>query len=266
VLRGVGGYRINHRLHPTQTTEVYEATGPGGHGRMVIRFLDQTPPMLPATKRACRAELTEVSKLRHPHIASVLSVDAAPDGVPFLVREHLDGQSLKTYLADRIRVDAGQTVQLLIQVALTLASAHRVRVFHRNLRPSQVFVRDAGGILRLGKLRGFGLWRLQADPVASAVRRHSFHYLAPEQLEGETQIDGRADQFALAAIGYRMLSGGDLFPGDDPGAIDGVDPALDAVIRRALARRAGDRFPSILAFATALRAAWPGVTIGSARV
>ena len=220
MLRGVGGYRINHRLHPTPTTEIYEATGLGGHGRMVIRFLDRTPPMLPATRQACRADLTAVSKLRHPHIASVLSVDAAPDGVPFLVREHLEGKSLKSYLADGIRVDAGQAVQLLIQVALTLAAAHGVRVFHRDLRPSQVFVHDRGGILRLGKLLGFGLWRLQDDPVACAVRRHSFQYLAPEQLEGEAQIDGRADQFALAAIGYRLLSGADLFPGDDPGAIE----------------------------------------------
>jgi serine/threonine protein kinase len=272
MMESVGGYRINRRQLPS-STEVYEATGLGGQGRLVIRFLDHVQPMSAATKQACRAELMEVARLRHPHIGQVQSLDAAPDGVPFLVREHVEGQSLKTVLGDGRWQRPGTVVQLIAQLARTLAAAHRVRVFHRDLRPSQVFVYDAGGVLRLGRLLGFGLWRLRTDPRAAGTPGHRLSYLAPEQLDGQAAIDGRADQFSLAAIAYRMLSGADAFGGTEPAdvvtalqhqdpaplsAVDGVNPAVDAVIRRARARRPTGRFPSVLAFAAALDSASAG--------
>lgn len=244
----------------------------GGQGRLVIRFLDNAPPMPPATKQACRAELMELAKLRHPHIGQVLSVDAAPDGVPFVVRDHVEGQSLKAMLADGRWLPPAAAVRLVGQVARTLAAAHRARVIHRDLRPSQVFVRDAGGIVHLGRVLGFGLWRLRGQPGAPGAPVNRLSYLAPEQLDGQP-VDGRADQFSLAAIAYRLLSGTDAFPGADAGAVlaalrdhapapltalDGVSPAVEAVIRRGLARSPGGRFPSMLAFAAALEAASAG--------
>jgi eukaryotic-like serine/threonine-protein kinase len=272
-MESVGGYRINRRQLPSPTTEIYEATGLGGQGRLVIRFLDHVQPMSAATKQACRAELMQVAKLRHPHIGQVQSLDAAPDGVPFVVREHIEGQSLKTVLGDGRWLRPGPVVHLIGALARTLSATHRVRVFHRDLRPSQVFVYDAGGVLRLGRLLGFGLWRLRTDPRAAGTPGDRLAYLAPEQLDGQAAIDGRADQFSLAAIAYRMLSGVDAFGGADPEAVvtalqqqepapltavDGVNPALDAVIRRALSRRPTARFPSVLAFAAALDSALAG--------
>jgi serine/threonine protein kinase len=256
-MESVGGYRINRRQRPGPTSEIYEATGAGGQGRLVIRFLEQAPPLTPTVKHACRAELLEVAKLRHPHIGQALNVDAAPDGVPFVVREHVDGQSLKTLLAGDRCLGPTPVVQIVAQVARTLAAAHRVRVLHRALRPSQVFVYDAGGVLRLGRVLGFGLWRLRPDPPACWLP-----YLAPEQRDGRTGIDGRADQFSLAAIAHRMLSGAAPTVDRDPAPLTaaGVNPELDAALRRALAGRPAARFPSMLAFAAALEAAhwgWP---------
>ena len=276
MMESVGGYRINRRQQPNPTTEIYEATGIGGQGRLVIRFLDHVRPLSAATKQACRAELMQVARLRHPHIAQVQSLDAAPDGVPFLVREHVDGQSLKSVLGDGRSLRPGSVVQLIGQLARTLAAAHRVRIAHRDLRPSQVFVYDAGGVLRLGRVLGFALWRLRMDPHTPGVPGHRLPCLAPEQLDGsaaQATIDGRADQFSLAAMAYRMLSGADAFGGPDAQAVvtalqhhhpapltdvDGVTPAVDAVIRRALASRPTARFPSVLAFAAALDSAWAG--------
>jgi serine/threonine protein kinase len=278
MMESCGGYRIARRQLPHPTSEIYEATGLGGQGRLVIRFLDHVQPMSAAIKQACRAELMQVARLRHPHIGQVQSLDAAPDGVPFLVREHVDGQSLKSLLGDGRWLRPGPVVQLIGQIARTLAAVHRVRVFHRDLRPSQVFVYDAGGMLRLGRVIGFGLWRLRLDPRACGAPAHRLPFLAPEQVDDSAPVaaatvDGRADQFALAAIAYRMLSGVDAFAGADPEAVltalrdhdpapltgvDGVNPAVDAVIRRGLARRPGARFPSLLAFAAALESAWAG--------
>ena len=250
-MESVGGYRFTRRLQPNPIREIYEATGVGGQDRLVIRFLDVAQPMLPATKRECRAELSRVSRLHHPHIAGVLSLDAAPDGVPFVVRERLEGQSLKTYLGEQERMPPRQAVQLVIQVALTLAAAHQVGVCHLNLRPGQVFVYDVGGTLCLGKLLGFGLWRLQGYGTPSP-------YVAPEQLDDTLPVDDRADQFALAAIAYRLLSGDDASPEPCPLAgLEGVSPTLDSVIRCGLARHPADRFPSMPAFAGALQAARP---------
>jgi serine/threonine-protein kinase len=251
-MESAGGYRINRRLQPNPTREIYEATGVGGQDRLVIRFLEHARPMLPATKQECRAELSRVSKLHHPHIAGVLSLDAAPDGVPFVVRERLEGQSLKTYLGEQDRMPPRQAVYLVIQVALTLAAAHKVGVFHLNLRPGQVFVYDTEGTLQLGKLLGFGLWRLQGHVMPSP-------YVAPEQQDDTLPIDGRADQFALAAIAYRLLSGADASARPLPlDVIEGAGPALDVVLQRGLARHPAARFPSILSFAAALQSALPG--------
>jgi serine/threonine-protein kinase len=273
MMESVGGYRIGRRLDEGRTNEIYEATGPGGRGRVVIRFLRRSSQMPPPTRQACRAEIARVARLRHPHIAAVLSLDAAPDGAPFLVREHLAGETLEAHLGRRGRVRLDEAVRLATHVALTLSAVHQIRVVHGDLRPSKVFVYDAGGCIRFGKLVGFGLWRLRGDRQGPGARAHPARYTSPELTSGAGVVDGRADQFALAAIVYRMLAGVDAFRGDDVAAVlravleqapvpltelGEVSPAVNAVVLRGLAKRPADRYETIAAFAAALEAAAAG--------
>jgi serine/threonine protein kinase len=275
-----GTYRLGRRLDDGRTNEIYEATAPGGRGRVVIRFLQRTLQMPPEVNRACRAEITVLSRLRHPHIAWLLSLDSTPDGVPFVVREHVEGQTLEAYLGHRAAagrpavLSLADMVRVVTPIALTLAAVHQVGIIHGELRPSKLFVYDAGGTPRFGKLVGFGLWRLHGDRQGPGALAACTRYMSPELLRGGEDIDGRSDQFALAAIVYRMLSGTEAFPGDDVTAVmravvqqsprslaqSGIVSAeVDAVIRRALSKRPGDRYETVAAFAAALEAAAAGL-------
>jgi serine/threonine protein kinase len=275
-----GTYRLGRRLDDGRTNEIYEATAPGGRGRVVIRFLRRTLQLPPAVKQACRGEISLISRLRHPHIAWLLSLDSTPDGVPYVVREHVEGQTLEAYLGrptgpERAPVlSLAETVRLATPIALTLAAVHQLGIIHGELRPSKLFVYDAGGTPRFGKLVGFGLWRLHSDRQGPGAMAAVTRYTSPELLQGAEHIDGRSDQFALAAIVYRMLSGADAFPGDDVTAVmravlqqpprslaqTGIVSAeVDAVIRRALAKRPEDRYETIAAFSAALEVAAGGL-------
>ncbi len=167
-----------------------------------------------------------------------------------------------------------ETVRLVTPIALTLAAVHQLGIIHGELRPSKLFVYDAGGTPRFGKLVGFGLWRLHSDRQGPGAMAASTRYTSPELLQGAEHIDGRSDQFALAAIAYRMLSGAEAFPGDDVTAVMRavlqqaprslaeagiVSAEVDAVIRRGLAKRPEDRYETVAAFAAALEVAAGGL-------
>jgi eukaryotic-like serine/threonine-protein kinase len=301
-LQLVGGYRIGRRLDRGRANPVYEATDAGGRARLVMRLLRGAGRLDAGLADACRNEIARVARLRHPHIASLLTLDTTRDGVPYLVRELVPGEPLQEYLARRGRLPIGEVVRLLTPVALTLAAVHQLGLIHGELRPSKIFVDGevgASGVARLRraepiaggsepfegseldrvaftKLVSFGLWRLHSDRRGPGAQAQLARYSSPELIEGHPSIDGRSDQFALAAIAYRMLAGVDAFPGDDvaavlqavlqlaprPLAASGLcSDDVDAVLRRGLAKRPDDRFESVPAFAAALEAAAAGLPV-----
>jgi serine/threonine-protein kinase len=274
------GYRIGRRLDDGRSSAVYEALDSAGSKRVVVRFLRRTRPLDPATTAACQTEIARVASLEHPHIASLLALDRTPDGVPYLVREMVGGEPLGAHLARRGRLPLDETVRLVTPIALALAAVHRVGVIHGELRPSKLFVQNTAAGAAFTKLVGFGLWRLHDNRQGPGAMAGTSRYTAPELLEGAPAPSGGADQFALAAIVYRMLAGVDAFPGDDVAAVlqavlhqaprplvelqagDRADlREVDAVIGRALAKRPEDRFETIAAFAGALETAAAGLPV-----
>jgi serine/threonine protein kinase len=155
-------------------------------------------------------------------------------------------------------------------MAAGLAAAHGAKVIHGELRPTKVFLAEAAGYAGgFVKLLDFGLWRLAAERNGPGARADVARFTAPELLDG-AKVDARTDEFALAAMAYRMVAGKDAFPGDDVAAVLRAvsrgtlvplrsvvrcNPAIDAVIRRGLARRPADRYGTVLAFARALESA-----------
>jgi serine/threonine protein kinase len=275
-LQLVGGYRIGRRLDQGRANPVYEATDAAGRARLVMRLLRGTRRLDPSLAQACRSEIERVARLRHPHIASLLTLDTTRDGVPYLVRELVPGEPLEAYLARRGRLQLGEVVRLVTPIALTLAAVHQLGLIHGDLRPSKLFVQGVDGEVAFTKLVSFGLWRLHGDRRGPGAQARLARYSSPELTAGHPSIDGRSDQFALAAIAYRMLAGVDAFPGDDvaavlqavlqlaprPLAASGVcNDDVDAVLRRALAKRPEDRFESAPAFAAALEAAAAGLPV-----
>ena len=270
-------------LEPGQVLSHYRLTDKIGEGGMgvVYRALDQrlerqvAVKVLPAgllSDEAARArfrqEALTLSKLSHPHIATIHDFDSWDD-IDFLVMELLEGETLAGRLS-RGPLPPEQVLRLAIEVADALDKAHRLGIVHRDLKPGNVMLTRTGA-----KLLDFGLAKLLGPAAGAAASGLSalategrdltaegtilgtFQYMAPEQLEGK-QADARTDLFALGSVVYEMSTGRKAFEGKSQAsliaAIMGSDPppmsriqamtppALDRVVRICLAKDPDERW------------------------
>jgi serine/threonine protein kinase len=264
----VARYALGRRLDDGRTNEIYEATCSGIRGRVVTRFLRRALTAGPEAARACGHDLAQLVRVRHRNMAAVLAFGVTPEKVPYLVREHVAGPTLRAIIAQQGPLDAERASALVQGIAAALAAAHDAGVIHGDLRPGKVFLLEGGGPLAdRVKLVGFGSWRLTGDRRGPGVLAEPARFTSPELTTGEATVDGRSDQFALAAMTYYMLTGVHAFPGDDVAAvlrgvltqpprplseISGHDAGVNAVVQRGLAKRPADRYGSVLEFASAL--------------
>jgi len=253
---GVGaGYQLGRRLDHGGTDEVYEAVHPQLAGRLAIKLHRRALATDAVALAEFRRDAALVSSLRHPHCVQVIELGATREGVPFVAMEYLEGRTLEDHLAGRRSLPSpAEAVAWIKAIATALAAAHASNVIHGGLRPGRVFLAEAAGFTGgFVKLFDFGVRRLAGQDSGAGTIAEAARFTAPELAPGtaSTQPDGRADQFALAAIAYRLLAGVDAFPGDDATAVlarvrkeaprplartAGCDQAVDAVIRKGLAK------------------------------
>jgi serine/threonine protein kinase len=268
-----GTYRVVRTIGRGGMGEVYEARHLRTKASLALKILladrgTSSPQILDRFRR--EAEI--MSSLNHPNIVRVFDSDKLPDGRPFLVMELLEGRELTQLMRPRVPLPPATVAPVIEQIALGLSAAHARGIVHRDLKPSNVFLTTVPGSGReLVKLLDFGISKVGHDAAALTATNSIMgtpHYMSPEQADGKTgEATDRADQFALAAISYEMLSGHRAFPGDEPVAVlyrvvhqqppdlrsrvSSVPRELEDVVNRGLAKRADDRFPSIEAFARA---------------
>jgi eukaryotic-like serine/threonine-protein kinase len=267
------GFRLGAALGQSDG-EVYETRHPRLPGRFAIKLLKGGAGASPEAIESFRTDLERIATLRHPNIVEVLEVGAMSDGTPVMIMERLDGQTLAERMGRRKTMPLPEVLPIIRGIATGLEAAHRLGVVHREIRPDNVFLADVAGYDQgFVKLLDFGVAHLSWQ--GSLTRFNETHlsaewarYLAPEQAEGRLDdVDGRTDQFALAAVAYRLASGQDPFPGGElvsvlervktarPLPLAGIiacDPRVDDVLGRALARVQSQRFESVLAFVKAL--------------
>jgi serine/threonine-protein kinase len=269
-----GTYRIDRLLAGGGCGDVYVATHLRLHSEVAVKVL---LPSLAGNAQALarlRREADIMSTLRHPHVVQILDFDLTAEGVPFLVMELLVGWPLTGRTASGPPFEPRAALHIIRQIAHALAAAHAKGIVHLDLKPDNIMLVPTDGRGDFVKVIDFGIsqatWRdrLANDPLIAGTPE----YMSPEQAGGMTEeIDHRADQFSLACLSYRLLTGHEPFSGADPFAIlhevisvtqhppshwaPGLGEGVDAAICRGMSKRPDARYPHVMAFADALRAA-----------
>ncbi|WP_374238190.1 protein kinase [Actinoplanes sp. DH11] len=254
-----GRYRLVERLGAGGMSVVWRGFDEVLGRQVAIKVLPPSTSADPSFRRRLRAEAQAAARLTHPHITNVYdygeatTVDGEP--VPYVVMELVDGESLAAVLA-RVRMLPWPTaVRISAEVAAALASAHARGIVHRDVTPANVMLTPAGA-----KVVDFGISALigenDVDPDGSLLGTPA--YLAPERLEGG-QVSPATDVYAVGLLIYRMLIG--QLPWDvgtttallrahqytEPEPmppVDGLPPAVEALIARCLEKRPEDRPPT----------------------
>jgi serine/threonine-protein kinase len=178
---------------------------------VALKMLKVDSPLL--TRRVLR-EAHVASVIGHPNVVEVRAVLVPPGAPPVLVMDLLEGESLDRVISARGRIPAAEVVPVLMPLVGALRAAHQRGVLHRDLKPQNVFLARDDGDPRappVVMLLDFGLAKLIGHDVEALTRTGAIvgtpHYMAPEQLFGESDVDARADVWAIGAIAYECLSG-----------------------------------------------------------
>ncbi len=259
---GMGEVYLAHRAEGgfEQQVAVKLIRAGAGSGQVVQRFT---------------RERQILARLSHPNIARLFDGGATADGRPYFVMEYVDGQPIAAH-CDARRAPLAERLRLMADVCDAVHYAHRSLVIHRDLKPDNILVTDAGVV----KLLDFGIARL-VDPeegVAVAItdprqRVLTAQYAAPEQVRGEP-ITTATDVYALGVLAYQLVAGAPPYStrGVPPSRLEQVicgttieppsavangapiPPAVDAACLRALARDPNDRYASAAELGAALTA------------
>jgi serine/threonine-protein kinase len=210
-----------------------------------------------AIERAER-EARAMATIQSPHVVRVMDLVRTPDGRPCLVTELLEGEDLGTRLEREGKLAPHEAIRIARQMCLGLTAAHRHKIVHRDLKPSNVFLTERDEV----KVLDFGVAKL--DGTEALTHSGAFlgtpAYMAPEQAEAASNVDERADVYAVGAILYHMLAGIPpygtvdatqtlmrLLKEDAPRLI-GIDPTvsteLAGIVEAAMTRNPQERLPS----------------------
>ena len=214
-----------------------------------------------------RREAEAVSRLTHPNTVQVFDFGTA-QGQLYLVMEYVRGLDLGTILERDGPIGFDRAGPLFSQVCAALGEAHEVGVVHRDLKPENILVTRTHGGHDFVKVLDFGLAKLaEREDITAGSGRGSIvgtpHYMSPEQIRGEDEVDARTDIYSLGALMYRVLTGEHAFAAASPVGVltkhlteplvapSRRVPALaipveaDEIVARAMRKQPAERYGSV---------------------
>lgn len=270
-------YRLDLVLGTGGMGAVYQARDLQTDSTLAVKLIHQLGPGSEDHHQRFFDEALIIGQLFHPNIVQVIGFDKDADGRPFLIMELLRGKDLYDVLEERTKLPLEKTLEITRQVGSALHAAHQLGVAHRDIKPSNIFLsrqrNSDGEEVEVIKVVDFGLSKeidnKMGRRTAPGIILGTVEYVSPEGTTGESeQVDFRSDQWSLAVVAYRMLSGKLPFAGKNlPGLLNAIRheqpvplsshvpevPAhVVAAIERAMAKEKSQRFESIQDFIRAL--------------
>jgi formylglycine-generating enzyme required for sulfatase activity/serine/threonine protein kinase len=264
-----GRYRIIKRLGQGGMGSVYLAQDTHLERPVALKIPDFDKHEGPDARRRFLEEARTAATLDHPYLCPVYDAGEI-DGQPYLTMAYIEGQSLAALIGDE-GWPQRQVAALVGKLALALQEAHTQKVTHRDLKPANVMIKTTRQ-RREPVIVDFGLARRDSPQNQRLTRSGqvvgTLGYMAPEQVRGDlNEIGPACDIYALGVILYEMLTGRLPFSGSGI-AVAGqiltqtplppsahrtdLDPALEAICLKGMAKAIGDRYTSMAELAAAL--------------
>jgi serine/threonine-protein kinase len=262
-----GRYRLIAPLGDGGMATIWRAIDEQLDREVAVKILRPQFSSDPGFTARFKQEARSAGGLSHPNIVSVYDYGTdGTDGEQYIVMELVEGSDLSALLRERGRLSTEDAVRVAIGTASALEVAHRKGIVHRDVKPGNIMVTDAGDV----KVADFGIARAvaEASMTVTGTTLGSVHYFSPEQARGE-EVTGASDVYSLGIVLFEMLTGRRPFEGDSAAAValkrlsedpptptalgHSLPPGLEAIVMRALARDPAARFPDAGAFAEALR-------------
>ncbi len=259
-----GRYRLGAVIGRGGMATIHRATDVRLERQVAVKLLRPEVASDADLAQRFRREALAATVLRHPNIVACL--DTGTDGdQPYLVMDLIEGEDLAARLKRGGRLAPGQAARIGLDVARGLGVAHIRGIVHRDVKPGNILLAVDGRAM----VTDFGIARLamDAEAVLPGTTLGSVHYFSPEQARGTTTTPA-SDVYGLGLVLFESLTGTRAWTGDTTDAIalarvgqpapsaralrPEVPEALDAVVLRALAPEAGDRYPNGGAMAAAL--------------
>ncbi|MBM3294282.1 MAG: tetratricopeptide repeat protein [Candidatus Aminicenantes bacterium] len=274
----IGKYRILSQIGSGGMGVIYKALDPDINREVAVKTIRGDLFAEGGAKdkvlKQFMVEAQAAGRLHHPHIATIYEVGREAD-LTYIVMRYIPGKSLRKVLESGKTFTAGEAADLLLPLCQALDYAHRNGIVHRDIKPENILLDDAGRPI----LVDFGIATIETVNVTrTRMTSATPAYISPEQiLEGE--VDHRTDIFSLGIILFELLAGRRPFTGDNVPSLlnrivneeparlagDEADPprGMEAVIRKALAKKPADRYASCVEMAAALEEA-SGVMVTTA--
>lgn len=221
----IGTYRILEKLGQGGMGEVYKAEDTRLRRIVAIKALRSDRHPGEQARLRFLQEARTASALNHPNIVQVHELESH-EGADYIVMEFVPGRTLSQILAER-RLTLDEALEFAAQIASALSTAHDAGIVHRDIKPGNVVINEAG----VAKVLDFGLAKLKESAAASDETTASVGpqtmagdilgtaaYMSPEQAEGKS-VDSRSDIFSFGALFYEMLTGRRAFEGGSPTSV-----------------------------------------------
>jgi serine/threonine protein kinase len=259
-----GRYRVISRIGSGGMADVYLAEDQLLGRKVAVKLLHHRFAEDQEFVERFRREAQSAAGLSHPNVVAVFD-RGEWDGSYYIAMEYLPGRSLKRIVREDGALDPLQAIDIVIQILNAARFAHRRGIIHRDLKPHNVILDEEGR----AKVTDFGIARAGAsDMTLTGSIMGTAQYLSPEQAQGHP-VSASSDLYAIGIVLYELLTGQIPFDGETavsialkqvsavpppPSALNpAVTPALDAVVRHALAKDQGERFTDAEEFIAALQ-------------
>ena len=278
-----GRYRLEATLGRGGMGLVYRAAHVGLRRQVAVKILHPSLATSSDVRNRFEREALAVGKIDHPHCVTVYDVGRLADGSLYLAMELLEGRALADVLEQEGQLAPGRALHILAGILRGLSHIHAAGLIHRDIKPENIFLIRQGADEDFAKILDFGIAKPMSgktdldDGVKLTQAGMAFGtpiYMAPEQALGNP-MDGRADLYAAAVLGYEMLCGQPPFYSEDKLEVMSMHTAkpvppmrqklikggrpvpssIERLIVRGLTKKPSERYPNADVFLAAVESA-----------